>query len=158
MTIWYNQRLWTTKTVSLIHTSRCLESLLVVSLFLDRHRLMSPYVNIPSKKSSSSTTSTHFCWLSCIQSIASFKVITSGTFTQFFDMAWETWQLVKLMMLVQKINSKQKKKKKTDNKLKEENCNEKQHWSNIKVKWWILISVKKGEIIQPLVLPEAYLH
>ncbi len=154
MTIWDNQRLWTTKTFWLMHTSGCLESLLVVSLLLERHRLMSPYVNMPSKKSSSSTTSTHLCWLSCIQSIASFKVITSGTFTQFFDMAWETWQSVKLMMLGKKINSKLI----TDNKLNAENCNEKWHWSKIKVKWWILISVKKGEIIQPSVLPKAYLH
>ena len=64
-----------------LHTSKGSESLLEVSLdFSDRHLLMSPYVNIPSRKSSSSTTSTQFCWLSCMILIASLRVTDDGTF------------------------------------------------------------------------------
>ena len=64
--------------------------------FLDRHRLISPYVRIPSKKSSSSNTSTQFWWLSCMQFIASFTVTAIDTFKYFFHMALETWQQARM--------------------------------------------------------------
>ena len=74
-----------------LHTSEAIESPLELSLdSLDKQRLMSPYVNMPSRKSSPLTTRTQFCWPSFMDSIASFKVTVSATFTNSFDIALET--------------------------------------------------------------------
>jgi len=68
------------KLSSSFYTSMIVESPVEASLDVLDSRLMSPYVSIPSSKSSSSTTSKQFCLQSCIYFIASFNVKLNETF------------------------------------------------------------------------------